>query len=89
MNVMYAGIANPIDVSVPGVSPDKIKVRVVNGSITTEKVKNSKGEPFKGSWAVRPTAVGQNVQVIVSADISGKPLQFAPYEFRLNQFLLL
>ncbi|MBI5011160.1 MAG: gliding motility protein GldM [Bacteroidia bacterium] len=84
MNVMYAGIANPIDVSVPGVSPDKIKVRVVNGSITTEKVKNSKGEPFKGSWAVRPTAVGQNVQVIVSADISGKPLQFAPYEFRVK-----
>jgi len=84
MNVMYAGIANPIDVSVPGVSPDRIKVRVVNGSITTEKVKNSKGEPFKGSWAIRPTAVGQNVQVIVTADMSGKPLQFAPYEFRVK-----
>ncbi len=84
MNVMYAGIANPIDVSVPGVSPDRIKIKVNNGSFTTEKVKNSKGEPFKGSWAVRPTAVGQNVQVIVSADMSGKPLQFAPYEFRVK-----
>ena len=25
MNVMYMGIPNPIDVSVPGISPDKIK----------------------------------------------------------------
>jgi len=30
MNVMYVGIPNPIDVSVPGVSPDKIKIRVTN-----------------------------------------------------------
>ena len=40
MNVMYMGIPNPIDVSVPGISPDKIKIRVVNGSFTTERVKN-------------------------------------------------
>jgi len=84
MNVMYAGIPNPIDVSVPGVSPDKIKIKVVNGNFTTEKVKNSKGENFKGSWAVRPTAQGQNVQIIVTADMSGKPMQFAPYEFRVK-----
>ena len=84
MNVMYMGIPNPIDVSVPGVSPDKIKIRVVNGAFTTEKVKNSKGESFKGSWAVKPNAVGQNVQVIVTADMNGKPMQFAPYEFRVK-----
>ena len=72
MNVMYMGIPNPIDVSVPGISPDKIKIKVVNGTFTTEKVKNSKGENFKGSWAVKPNAVGQNVQVIVTADINGK-----------------
>ena len=47
MNVMYYGINNPIDVSVPGVSPDKIKIRVVNGTFTTEKVKNSKGREFQ------------------------------------------
>lgn len=84
MNVMYMGIPNPIDVSVPNVSPDKIKIKVVNGTFTTEKVKNSKGVPFKGSWAVKPAAVGQNVQVIVTADMSGKPMQFAPYEFRVK-----
>jgi gliding motility-associated protein GldM len=84
MNVMYAGIANPIDVSVPGISPDKIKIRVVNGKLTTEKVKNSKQEYFKGSWAVKPDAVGQDVQVIVTADINGKPVQYAPYPFRVK-----
>ncbi|HUX97534.1 MAG TPA: gliding motility protein GldM [Bacteroidales bacterium] len=84
MNVMYMGIGNPIDVSVPGVSPDKIKIRVVNGTFSTEKVKNSSGVPFKGAWSVKPTAVGQNVQIIVTADMNGKPLQFAPYEFRVK-----
>jgi gliding motility-associated protein GldM len=84
MNVMYMGIPNPIDVSVPGISPDKIKIRVVNGSFSTEKVKNSKGEYFKGAWAVKPNAVGQNVQVIVTADINGKPVQYAPYDFRVK-----
>jgi gliding motility-associated protein GldM len=84
MNVMYAGIPNPIDVSVPGTSPDKIHVRIVNGTLTTEKVKNSKGEFFKGSWAVKPNAVGQEVQVVVTADINGKPVQYAPYPFRVK-----
>jgi gliding motility-associated protein GldM len=84
MNVMYTGINNPIDVSVPGVSPDKIKIKVVNGTLTTERVKNSKGENFKGTYAIKPAAAGQNVQVIVTADMSGKPMQFAPYEFRVK-----
>jgi gliding motility-associated protein GldM len=85
MNIMYMGIPNPIDVSVPGVSPDKLKIRGVNGTFSTEKVKNSKGENFKGAWAVKPNAVGQNVQVIVTADINGKPVQYAPYDFRVKR----
>jgi gliding motility-associated protein GldM len=84
MNVMYTGIPNPIDVSVPGISPDKIKIKVVNGTFTTEKVKNPKGVNFKGSWAVKPNAVGQNVQVIATADINGKTVQYPPYEFRVK-----
>jgi gliding motility-associated protein GldM len=84
MNVMYYGINNPIDVSVPGISPDKLKIKVVNGSFSTEKVKKSGGDYFKGAWAVKPNAVGQNVQVIVTADINGKPVQYAPYEFRVK-----
>ncbi|TAL74961.1 MAG: gliding motility protein GldM, partial [Bacteroidetes bacterium] len=84
MNVMYYGIPNPIDVSVPNVSPDKISIKVINGTFSTEKVKNSKGENFKGSWAVKPTSVGQNVQIIATAIINGKPVQFLPYDFRVK-----
>jgi gliding motility-associated protein GldM len=84
MNVMYYGINNPIDVSVPGISPDKLKIKVVNGSFSTERVKRSGGEYFKGSWAVKPNAVGQEVQVVVTADINGKPVQYAPYSFRVK-----
>ncbi len=84
MNVMYYGINNPIDVSVPGISPDKLKIKVINGSFSTEKVKKSGGEYFKGSWAVKPNTVGQDVQVVVTADVNGKPVQYAPYSFRVK-----
>jgi gliding motility-associated protein GldM len=84
MNVMYTTIPNPIDVSVPNVSPDKISIRVVNGTYSTEKVKNSKGVNFPGAWSVKPNAPGQNVQIIVTANINGKPVQYPPYEFRVK-----
>jgi gliding motility-associated protein GldM len=85
VNVMYKGILNPIDVSVPGVSPNNIRVRVVNGTITTQRVRNSKGQNYRGNWAVNPAAVGQNVQVIVSAtDASGKATSYLPIEFRVK-----
>jgi gliding motility-associated protein GldM len=86
VNIMYMGIANPIDVSVPSVRPDKIKIRVTNGTYSTEKVKNSKGEPYRGNWAVTPTVeAGKVVQVIVSAeDANGKLQTYAPYEFRVK-----
>jgi gliding motility-associated protein GldM len=84
MNVMYAGIPNPIDVSVPGVSPDKINIKVVNGASAVEKVKNSKGESFKGKWAVRPEAAGKNVEVLVTAEMNGKMVQLPSYSFRVK-----
>jgi gliding motility-associated protein GldM len=85
MNVMYAGIPNPIDVSVPGVSPNNISVSTVNGTMSTQRVKNSKGEYFRGNWSITPARPGQNVQIIVSAkDASGKATRYAPIEFRVK-----
>jgi gliding motility-associated protein GldM len=86
MNVMYLNIPNPIDVSVPGISPDNIKIKVVNGTFTTERVRRTGGEFFRGNWAVKPTAVGQNVQIIVSAtEPSGRTTQYPPYDFRVKR----
>jgi gliding motility-associated protein GldM len=86
MNIMYAGIANPIDISVPGVGSDKIKVKVLaNGTYTTEKVKNPKGENFPGIGAVIPDAPNKNVQIQVSADINGKTNTYPIKEFRVKK----
>jgi hypothetical protein len=83
---MYAGIANPIDISVPGVGSDKIKVKVLaNGTYTTEKVKNPKGENFPGIGAVIPDAPNKNVQIQVSADINGKTNTYPIKEFRVKK----
>jgi hypothetical protein len=86
MNVMYKGLKNPIDVSVPGVSPDRIKIRVNGGTYTKERVQNASGEYFRGNWAVSPNQVGQNVQVIVtSEDATGRATTYSPIEFRVKR----
>jgi gliding motility-associated protein GldM len=86
VNIMYTTIPNPIDVSVPGIRPDKIKIKVNGGTFSTEKVKNSKGEAYRGNWAVTPTVdAGKIVQVLVTAeDANGKPVTYPPYEFRVK-----
>ena len=84
MNVLYANIDNPIDISVPGVGSDKIRATMKNGTITRGRTKNSKGEFFPGEWIARPEVVGQTAQIIVSAEISGKIQSFAPMDFRVK-----
>ncbi len=84
MNVLYTSIENPIDVSVPGVGPDKIKLRVTNGTLTKGKVKNPAGQFFRGNWIIKPATPGQNVQVFVTAEINGKPNTYAPLDFRVK-----
>jgi len=86
MNVMYKGLDNPIDVSVPGVSPDRIRIRVNGGTYSQKRVQNARGEYFSGNWAVNPNEIGKNVQVIVTAeDATGKATTYAPKEFRVKR----
>jgi len=85
VNVMYLNIDNPIDVSVPGVSPDKITIKVTNGTFSQKKVKNSKGENFRGTWAVVPTVIGQDVQVQVFTNANGKLALAGTVPFRVRR----
>jgi gliding motility-associated protein GldM len=85
VNVMYFGIDNPIDISVPGVGPDKVSIRVVNGTFSQKKVKNSKGENFRGNWAVVPSAIGQDVQVQVYTNTGGKSALAGTVPFRVRR----
>ncbi len=84
MNVLYVGLENPIDVSVPGVGPDQIKLRVTNGALKTGRVKNPSGQFFRGNYIITPNTPGTNVQVFVTADVNGKQTNFAPLEFRVK-----
>lgn len=85
MNVLYQGIDNPIDISVPGVGSDKIRVKMTNGEIKSGKVVNARtNENYPGGFIANPATVGQNAQIIVSADVNGKQMSFPPYEFRVR-----
>ncbi|MCU0461498.1 MAG: gliding motility protein GldM [Bacteroidales bacterium] len=75
VNVLYQGIPNPLDVTIPSIRPDRIKVRSDAGNVTKTKVMNARTkELFPGEWAITPTAEpGKTIQIIVSGeDESGK-----------------
>jgi len=80
MNVLYQGIDNPMDISVPGVGSDKITVRMTNGEIKKGKYRN-----YRGEWVAQPRTVGENAQIIVSANIDGKVQSFPAVEFRVRR----
>ena len=76
MNVLYllGDMGNPIDVSVPGVSKDKIRVSCNNGTI--KKVGQT--------WEVFPKTTGK-AKVTVSAEIQGKNRTMGTMEFRVKR----
>jgi len=80
MNVLYQGIQNPLDISVPGVGSDKLTVRMTNGDIKRGKYKD-----YRGEYIAQPRTVGQNAEIIVSANIDGKVQTFPPVEFRVRR----
>ncbi|MBE0674127.1 MAG: gliding motility protein GldM [Bacteroidales bacterium] len=80
MNVLYKGVENPIDVSVPGVGSDKISVRMTNGTIRRGKYQN-----YRGEYVADPGEIGKDAQIIVSADVNGKRMDFPPVVFRVRR----
>lgn len=66
MNVFYRGLENPVDISVPGFSAEKIKPSVTNGTLS----RTSEG------WVVKP---GQGAECVISVSVemddgSSKPM---------------
>jgi len=80
MNVLYVGIDNPIDISVPGVASNMIQATMTNGNISRGRV-----EGYRGEWASQPTTVGRDAAINVSAIINGERMTFPPYEFRVQR----
>jgi len=79
MNVLYVGIDNPIDISVPGVGSDAISASMSNGNI-----KRGRLQGYRGEWVASPTTVGQDASVNVRAVVNGERMSFPPYKFRVK-----
>jgi gliding motility-associated protein GldM len=80
MNVLYQGIDNPIDISVPGIGSDKLSARMTNGDIKKGTLKN-----YRGDWIAQPKVIGDKALITVSANIDGKTQTFPPVEFRVRK----
>jgi gliding motility-associated protein GldM len=88
VNILYTEIDNPLDISIPGIRPDRIKVKTNGtGTVTKKKVQNARTkEFFPGDWAVMPTIeAGKIVEVIVTAeDENGRPTSYPAKKFRVK-----
>ncbi len=62
MNILYIGLDNPIDISVPGVTPDKIRASISHGSLTRGRVRYG-NRTYRGAWVAKPP-LGRNEVVI-------------------------
>lgn len=75
MNVLYAGIDNPISISAPGVPMGAINATITAGSLTR------KGD----QWTARCSAVGSTVDIKVSATLEGRAVSLGSMTFRVRK----
>ena len=75
MNVLYAGINNPVSISVPGVPMKDVSATMTNGTLSRQ------GD----SWVARPAKVGENATVTVTANIDGRPQTVSSTTFRVRR----
>lgn len=75
MNVLYAGIANPIRIAVPGVPSGNVTATMTNGTLSR------KGD----LWEARPSKVGTETVVSVQAKMAdGRSVEMAKTSFRVR-----
>ncbi|HBJ76407.1 MAG TPA: gliding motility protein GldM [Porphyromonadaceae bacterium] len=74
MNLLYLGIDNPISISVPGVSNEKISATMTNGTL-----KRSGNQ-----WIAKPSQADKPVEIIVTALQNDKPRVVSRTEFRVR-----
>ena len=77
MNVLYAGYDNPISISVPGVPSNMISARLKNGGGTLTRSGNG--------FICKPTSVGEDVVIAVTANQEGRQQSMGEYAFRVRQ----
>jgi len=77
MNVLYEGVENPVEISVPGVPSDRLSISMSNVD------RKRKGDEF--ILKPRPRSAGKKCIISVSADIDGKTHRLGSNEFRIKR----
>lgn len=75
MNVLYAGIANPISISVPGVPMNAVQATMTNGTLTRN------GD----LWVAHPGKVGSEAVISVTAQLEGRSMSVGSMTFRVRK----
>ena len=75
MNVLYAGIDNPISISVPGVPMTAVQATMTNGTLTRS------GD----TWIARPGKVGTEAEISVTATMDGRSQSVGSMKFRVRK----
>lgn len=74
MNVLYLGVENPVDISVSGVSPDRISVSMTGGSIA---------KSGRGGYVARPSKEGV-CEIAITANEGGVTKRMGTKQFRVK-----
>jgi len=74
MNVFYAGIDNKVSISVPGVPAQQISATSSNGSLTRSGL----------MWIARPTTIGKECMITVTAMMDGRSQVVSNTPFRVR-----
>ncbi len=75
MNALYAGIDNPLSISVPGVPQGSVEASMTNGTLTR------KGD----GWVARPSKIGTDAVITVTANMEGRRQTVATTKFRVRK----
>lgn len=75
MNVLYAGVENPMSISVPGISSSALELRMSDGSTLI---------PDGLGYVVKPMNPGKDVEILVSARVEGETTTIGSYTFRVK-----
>ena len=76
MNVLYAGFDNPISISIPGVPLHAVSASMAGGSFRSAGT---------GRFIAKPSTVGHDVVINVSANTNGSTRQVGKYTFHVRK----
>ena len=76
MNVLYAGYENPISISIPGVPLNAVSATMSGGEFRSIGM---------GRYIAKPSAIGKDVTITVSANTNGHARQMGAFTFKVRK----